>query len=602
MRGAVTTFARHHGATDRALGDIALAVSEAATNAVLHAYVDLPPGRISVTAEPGRDCLVVRVIDDGRGMMPRSDSPGLGLGLPTMATLTSSCDIREAPGGQGTEVRLVFAVPGVRGPSTAEAGESFELLAEVSRLAESGGWPGEGVERLVDLLVPAIADACTLDLMGEGGEPRRLAARVSGDRGPELSAFLAARSPRTDQVDRTLETLRAGELRIIEIDAQSLGALAHDSRDAEAMAAMQLAYWLNLPLRAGDQLLGSLGLGLRGSRTAPAEQLALFEALAERAARGLANTQLVGELQRTRLRLERILGALAEAVTVNDAGGRVVYANPAAARLLGAASVEELVAAEPGELAARFLISREDGSPVATEHLPGHRLLSGLAAEPLLTRSVLRETGQEYWLLTKATLLDDEGLLAVNIIEDVTEAKTAELRQRFLAEAGERLASSLDYGQTLAHVAGLTVPVLADWCAIDVVGADAGLERVALVHFDPDKRREGERLAERYPPDLEQDSGLGALLRGGGPQLYPDITDEMLVAGAVDDEHLALLRALGMRSLMLLPMRIGERTIGALTLVTAESRRAFTAADLAFAQDIARRAALAVENARRYGP
>ena len=600
VRAGVTGFARQHGAPGEVVTDIALAVSEAATNAVLHAFVDLPPGRVSVVAEPGSDCLLVRVIDEGRGMMPRSDSPGLGLGLPTMAALASSCDIREAPGGRGTEVRLVFAAPGVRGPSRDDhmGGGRFELLAEVAHLAEGGGWPGEGVERLVDLLVPAVADACTLDLLDDEGAPHRLAARVSGDRSAELSDFLANRAQRADQVELTIDALRTGDIRIIDIDRDTLRTLASDDADAERMAAMELTHWLNLPLRVGDQLLGSLGLGLGSTRAEPEEQLAFLEALAERAARGLANSRLVGELQRVRRRLERILGALAEAVTVNDEQGRVVYANPAAASLLGADSVEEVLAAAPGELADRFVITNEDGSPVGEDEFPGGRLIRGLDAPPLLTRSVLKSTGAEYWLLTKATLLDDEGLLAVSIIEDVTEAKTAERRQRFLAEAGELLASTLDYEQALAHVARLVVPTIADWCAIDLEAPDGSLDRVALAHADPDKQRHGEQLRASYPPDLSEDDGLAAVLRGGDAQLWPDISDELLVQGARDPEHLALLRELGMRSAMIVPIRVGERTIGVLSLISAESRQAFDADDLAFAQDLARRGAVAVENAR----
>jgi PAS domain S-box-containing protein len=158
--------------------------------------------------------------------------------------------------------------------------------------------------------------------------------------------------------------------------------------------------------------------------------MAFLHALGERAARGLANTQLISELRRTRRRLERILGVLAEAVTVHDERGKLVYANSAAATLLGASSVDELLAAEPGELAARFIITREDGTPVPESDLPGQRLLAGEHAPTLLTRSIERRTGREYWLLTKATLLDDDAKLAVNIIEDVTEAKTAEHRNR----------------------------------------------------------------------------------------------------------------------------------------------------------------------------
>jgi PAS domain S-box-containing protein len=604
VRRAVADFARAHGAPDAALDNITLAVSEATTNAVMHAFVGLPAGRVSVTAEAGDGCLLVRVSDDGRGMTPRSDSPGLGLGLTMMASMASRCDIREGPFGRGTEVRMLFDAPGVAGPALGmvDVGDDdrFELLIEVERLADAAGWPGEGIEQLVDLIVPGIADACTLDVVDESGAPRRLAARVGGTRGAELSAFLASRRPTLEQIDLTVAALRAGEPRVIAVDATVLRALAHDDADAERLAGMELAYWVNLPLHAADRLLGSLGLGLRAERPAPAEQMSFLRAFSERASRGLANTQLLSELRRTHRRLERILGALAEAVTVHDEHGKLVYANPAAAALLGADSVDELLAAEPGELAARFVITREDGSPVRESDFPGHRLVAGDHAPPLLTRSIERRTGREYWLLTKATLLDDEGMLAVNIIEDVTEAKTAERRQQFFAEAGELLASTLDYEQTLQHVASLVVPTLADWCAIDLLDDDGRLERVALHHADPAKRRLGREMQRRYPPDLEADAGFGPTLREGRPQLHPDISVAMLEAGARDAEHLQLLRQLGMRSAMILPLRARDRTIGALTLVTAESRRAFNEDDLAFAQDVARRTAVAVENSRRH--
>ena len=156
---------------------------------------------------------------------------------------------------------------------------------------------------------------------------------------------------------------------------------------------------------------------------------------------------LAAELHGTQARLDGILGSLGEAVTVHDEHGKTVYVNDAAVELLGAK--EDVLAAEPGALARQFVITREDGSPVALEDLPGRRLVAGEPAPSLLTRSVRRDTGQAMWLLTKATLYTDATgqRLAINIIEDVTEAKEAELRQRFLAEAGQLLASSLDYEQ-----------------------------------------------------------------------------------------------------------------------------------------------------------
>jgi PAS domain S-box-containing protein len=301
-------------------------------------------------------------------------------------------------------------------------------------------------------------------------------------------------------------------------------------------------------------------------------------------------------------RLDLVLDAVADAVTVHDESGQTIYANDAAVRLLGASSREEVLAAAPGQLAERFIITREDGTPVRTEDLPGRHAVVGEEAPPLLTRSVERATGHVYWLLTKATVVrePDGRVLAVNVIEDVTEAKDGERRQRFLAQAGAVLAGSLDYQETLERVAHLVVPQLADWCAIDVVTERGGLRRVALVHADPERARLGRELNERYPPDLDEATGLGAVLRSGEPVVFERITDEMLAAGAQDDEHLRLVRGIGMRSALLVPMRVGAQVTGVISLVTAESGRAFGTDDVAFFMQLAVLAAAAVENARQY--
>jgi PAS domain S-box-containing protein len=299
--------------------------------------------------------------------------------------------------------------------------------------------------------------------------------------------------------------------------------------------------------------------------------------------------------------LDGVLDALAEAVTVHGEDEQIVYANTAAAALLGRSSAEELLNAPPGELLDEFVITREDGTPVTAADLPGARVLAGEASPELLTRSVHRHNGRSYWLLTKATRLESEdGLpLAVNIIADVTAAKEAELRQRFLAEAGQLLASSLDYELTLQRVARLAVPTLADWCGVDIA-TDEGSVQVAVAHADQAKVGLARELRQRYPPDYAREDGLGAVLRTGRPQLYPDIPGEMIVAAAHDAEHLRLIRDVGMRAAMIVPMRVGDDTVGAITFVTAESGRTFDEQDLAFAQDLALRAATAVQNARLF--
>ena len=300
LRRGVADFARAHGADDDVIDNIALAVSEAVTNAIIHAFVGRQAGRVALTAEAGEGSILVRVLDDGRGMTPHPESPGLGLGLTMMASMATRCDIREGAGGVGTEVRLAFDAPGVSGPalSLGEGDERLELLVAVERLADGAGWPDEGVDALVALLVPRVADACTLDVVDEAGEPRRLAAHYEGPAGPEGAALLASRRPTREQIDITVAALREGRSRLIsDVTPETLRALAHDDAEAEQLAAMELAHWINVPLLVSDQLLGALGLGLSAVRPSPEEQLPFFEALAERAARGLANTRLITELR-----------------------------------------------------------------------------------------------------------------------------------------------------------------------------------------------------------------------------------------------------------------------------------------------------------------
>ena len=297
-----------------------------------------------------------------------------------------------------------------------------------------------------------------------------------------------------------------------------------------------------------------------------------------------------------------MLGSLSEAVTVTDAGRRMRYANQAAAELLGCATPEELLAQPLGTIFAQWESTHEDGRPMVAEDVPSYKIVNGQPAEPLLTRIVNRETGEQRWRLVKAAPLHGSAgeTMAVSVIEDVTEAKEAELRQRFLAQAGSTLTSSLDYEETLQRVAQLVVPGLADWCAVDVLDANQRLNLLAVAHVDPDKAAFARELRNRYPPDPNEDSGIYGVLRSGRPELYPELPDELLAQSIEDPEQLETIRALGMRSVMLIPMDVPGRTIGVLTMVSAESGRAFDEDDLVFAGDLARRAATAVENARLY--
>ena len=169
----------------------------------------------------------------------------------------------------------------------------------------------------------------------------------------------------------------------------------------------------------------------------------------------------------------------------------------------------------------------------------------------------------------------------------------------FLVEASEALVSTLDVDTTLERLAALAVPRVADWCSIDLVSED-GLRNVVVAHVDPARRALAQELQRRYPPDPNAPNGASNVIRTGLPELYPSILDELLAEAAVDEEHLRLIRELGMVSGIVVPLAARGRTLGALTLIAAESGHRYSEDDLALAEELARRAALAIDNATLY--
>ncbi|MFL5679740.1 MAG: ATP-binding protein, partial [Chloroflexota bacterium] len=190
-------------------------------------------------------------------------------------------------------------------------------------------------------------------------------------------------------------------------------------------------------------------------------------------------------------------------------------------------------------------------------------------------------------------------LAAVSTFSDVTTAREAADRQKFLADATSLLASSLDYETTIERLAMLAVPRIADWCAIDLVGVDGELEQPAIAHVDPAKVALARELREQYPQQKDAATGTWAVIRSGKPEFVADIPASAFEA--IEDAKLrSIMDELELHSYMCVPLIAGGETLGALTLIGAESGRRFTPDDLALAEDLARRAASAVQNARLF--
>jgi PAS domain S-box-containing protein len=329
--------------------------------------------------------------------------------------------------------------------------------------------------------------------------------------------------------------------------------------------------------------------------------------ISERREHEAERQRLLDELERalagSEKRLRTIVDSLAEAITIRGRDDRLVYANRAALRRLGMETVEELAAADPRGLMDPYETTAEDGGQLGMDDLPSVRLLRGEEPEPLVMRSLDTRTGEEQWVLLKAAAVrDEDGEIeaAVTIIEDITASKRMQLRSEFLARAGAVLFSSLDYQQTLRNVAGLAVPQIADWCAVDLFGEDGEREPVAVAHVDPAMLELAKQLRSYRPELVHPDGGVGQMLATNAPVQVNEISDELLEKIALDEEHLELLRSLSIRAMLVVPMRIRGRTIGALTLVSSGSGRTFDEGDLDVATQIAERAAIAVENARLY--
>jgi GAF domain-containing protein len=193
-------------------------------------------------------------------------------------------------------------------------------------------------------------------------------------------------------------------------------------------------------------------------------------------------------------------------------------------------------------------------------------------------------------------ILADSCAQACARIEAQATAATNQAKLEFLATASAELSSSLDYTVTLANVARLAVPGFADWCGIDLL-RDGRLDRLAVAHVDPRKVQLAQELHERYPSPPDAPSGPWQVIRSGRGELIAEITDEMLVAGARDEEHLRIARELQLHSAVTAPLTARGRTLGVITWVTAESGRRYTPEDAAFLEDLAKRAAVAIDNA-----
>lgn len=453
--------------------------------------------------------------------------------------------------------------------------ESEDILREVARLA-----------------VPAIADWCAVQV--SEGEGLRLVEVAHRDPGKAaLAREFRRRYPPDPQAPRgAYRVLLSGEPEVHpEVDQELLASRAPDQEFMRFVRELEIRSTVIVPMVARGRALGVITF-IRSDpgRRFREEDVEFAADLAGRAALALDNARLHEMAQAERERSERVLESIDEAFFALDRQWRFIYLNRRAK------AVFATLGEGTGELLGHNLWEAVPEA-VGTDFERHYR---AVMRERRATRFEAYYAPAGVWFEVNAYPVPD-GLAVY--FRDVTERKRGEAereklleRQRFLAEASSILASSLDYEATLDRVARLLVPALADYCLVDLLDEDGRLARVAVAHVDAGR----ERLirAWRYPPTSSSESPALEVLRSGEPLLVPDVDDGWVRSIAQAPEHRQLMDALAPRSLVIVPLRTPDRTLGLLWLTRSTSGHRYAEEDVAFLEELARRATVAIENTR----
>ncbi len=371
--------------------------------------------------------------------------------------------------------------------------------------------------------------------------------------------------------------------------------IAHD--DNFPRLALAVRYGLHsafgCPVVGGEQALGVIEFFTRRIHEPDADLLEMMGTVAGSVGQFIERKRAEVALRESEQRFRQLADAMPQIVWTARPDGNIDYLNRRWTEFTG------LPQTVSNEGWGRLL--HPDEAKSASERWAAS-VASGAPFEMELRLLDRRQQGYRWHLIRTVAVLDGDGKVArwFGTGTDIHEQKRAEESSRFLAQASAELAGVVDCESTLQKVANLAVPYFADWSAVDLADEEGHLRRLAVAHQDADKIALVRELMREYPPDPQSPVGLFAVLRTGKPELVGEITDERLVRQAKDEHHLRLIRSLGLKSYICVPLVVSGNTLGLLTFATAESGRRYTEADLALAVDLAHRAAVAIENTQLY--
>jgi serine phosphatase RsbU (regulator of sigma subunit)/PAS domain-containing protein len=476
------------------------------------------------------------------------------------------------------------------GSETSSAGpvvspeQALGFLASASALLARSLDYETTLREVARLAVPDVADWCGVLLVDSGDGERELSSGYADPRLEEALLEIRRKRRAEEGASESRRVAETGES-ILATDVRATMDETLVERHRELMERLAPKSYLIVALAARGRTLGSMTLlSTRRGRHYVASDLAFAEALAERCAIAIDNARLHDRAERSLSLLDTVFSTAPVGLALIDCDLRLVRANETFAAL---------------------------HARVLDELAPSYRqvLTTGQAVLDRELTTAGDDGARRHWSASFTPVSDANGSATGVIVSvaDVTERqmlheaeREARVRADFLARAGAILDASLDYEETLAAVAQIAIPEVADWCAVSVLD-DAGLlHEVATAHVDAAQRELGREISRRFPPDPASATGTYGVARSGETIYVPEVTDAMLVAGIPDPDHLDLVRRLGLRSVVIAALKARGRTFGTFSLASAESGRRFEQADVQMVEELAARAGMAIDNARLY--
>ncbi len=349
----------------------------------------------------------------------------------------------------------------------------------------------------------------------------------------------------------------------------------------------------NLTADFSEDEIGQLGVAMINAARTLDKSYGDLESKVHERARELASSQD---------RLNVVLKGILDGVTMTDLEGRFVYVNEAAAEMCGYSNAESMMGLTMLDVASRMDICNEAGSPIPITQLPSRQLFEGVTNPPELLLSFrLKSGGTRKWALLKSASVYDEQKktgLAVSIMRDFTEHKHAEDTLKFLDEASTILGSSVNYEETVRNISELSVPRMADICVIDILD-DQGevIETISRSKDGLNKLEALEKLRSQYPQTWRIKQLTYNLSTSNSALLFKNITPEHLRRISFDEGHYVQLMSLGLKGAMKIAIIAHGRLFGIMNLLSFDEGRQFSDRDLFIAQEVARRAGSAIDNA-----